>query len=458
MSSRRLFLVVAVLFLLSPVANVSHRASADVLGDGRIYLPLVRYDELPPSFVGLFSTCCTNYANPDFRSDVYTIRADGSRLTRLTDGDQADENPRWSADGTLVLWQRGPHTYDALDAWLMNSDGSNPRDIGRPGARESAQWAPVGHTISIREQDPGALLLANADNGSLKVLVEGATLGDVKWSPTGRLLGYAVLRTGGYDLYTATADGAEIRLLAKETDGTFSWSPDGVRLLYGKVTNAGRDLYIALLDGSGVHALVEAPGNQYFEGWIANGAKVLVRDAGTQPETFALAPVVGGPMTPFAAPGENETLYVASVSPDGSRVVMVRRLTPNNDWPRQWVEVQAADSREPTPISPVMIKGCASDGFWMDGWSFDGRKIAFSYYCQYSPSGISGSLFVARVDGATPTYKELDGALLATWLPGTDWLSVSIGWKLVNTRTGTVIALPLPAGQRVVMGGWRPVP
>ena len=58
------------------------------------------------------------------RFDIYTIEPDGSHLTRLTDDNQQNANPRWSPDGALI-------SYSSLDVsghyqlYVMNADGSD---------------------------------------------------------------------------------------------------------------------------------------------------------------------------------------------------------------------------------------------------------------------------------------------------------------------------------------------
>ena len=54
--------------------------------------------------------------------DIYTIRADGTDLRRLTD-DGASFAPRWTADGRL--------TFIRADAnWIMDADGSAQTELG----------------------------------------------------------------------------------------------------------------------------------------------------------------------------------------------------------------------------------------------------------------------------------------------------------------------------------------
>ena len=87
----------------------------------------------------------TRYA-PDDRFpydefDIYTIRPDGTDLTRLTDAEGNDAHSLWSPDGNFILFSSSrfgykdesplvlnqPQPYAEL--FIMNADGSNQRPL-----------------------------------------------------------------------------------------------------------------------------------------------------------------------------------------------------------------------------------------------------------------------------------------------------------------------------------------
>jgi tol-pal system beta propeller repeat protein TolB len=73
-------------------------------------------DHLPPAEVGI---------GPEF--EIHVMRTDGTCDTRLTSNLVEDRFPAWSPDGSRVAWSEQGHIL------LMNSDGSNPIDLG-PGS------------------------------------------------------------------------------------------------------------------------------------------------------------------------------------------------------------------------------------------------------------------------------------------------------------------------------------
>jgi Tol biopolymer transport system component len=79
---------------------------------------------------------------------IYTIRPDGTGLTRLTsglstyaDGGQGTYHPSWSPDGTQILFSHSPSTDGFADLFVMNSDGSGVHVLAKTELHENhAAW------------------------------------------------------------------------------------------------------------------------------------------------------------------------------------------------------------------------------------------------------------------------------------------------------------------------------
>ena len=66
----------------------------------------------------------------DCHTDIYTMRADGSEETQITDGPWWDDYPVWSPDGTKIIFV-SDEAYPAYsnDLYVMNEDGSDRQPL-----------------------------------------------------------------------------------------------------------------------------------------------------------------------------------------------------------------------------------------------------------------------------------------------------------------------------------------
>jgi TolB protein len=203
--------------------------------------------------------------NPDddtVINDVFTMEQDGGDLIRLTDGGGTSTDPAYSPDGSLIAFASDRGRYPATQGiYVMNAaDGSRVRRITSlpPGASldYAPRFSPDGtRLVFTREVDEatsdGALYVVKLDGSGLrKITPSDLYPGDADWSPDGTRIVFEASDPqapfGG--VWIVGSDGSELRNVTATASGVgaqdgFSdpvWSPDGslILTLHGVHANA----------------------------------------------------------------------------------------------------------------------------------------------------------------------------------------------------------------------------
>jgi Tol biopolymer transport system component len=215
------------------------------------------------------------------QQDVLIANADGSGLRRLTDDPYRDRFPRWSPDGTRLLFysDRGGN----YEVWTIDADGSGLKrqTDARGGPVLYPVWSPDGGRVAMLVRGVGDVVFRpdvpweEQDRQPLPDLGDG-WFGPKDWSPDGRrlvggrglpdgstagILAYS-LESGEYEVLRAS--GTEPRWLPDSRRVIFV--EDGAVMLLDRVSGEVRSVLAAPPDGSFISADVAAGGGTLFVG------------------------------------------------------------------------------------------------------------------------------------------------------------------------------------------------
>ncbi len=232
-----------------------------------VYLPAVLSAPLELAFAG----------RPDAQSplQIYTARADGSRLARLTDTAGHDNTwPSWSPDGrriAFISYREG----GVGRIYQMGADGGGQTRLVDDGgvATRYLRWSPDGSRIAFLYQWKvlSVMCILNLVSGQQSVL-SGYIPAALAWSPDNQRIAYI---DSSYDIRGMRVDQTDpvtITSTPERYENGVAWSPDGARLAF----TAGKELYQSASDGSGERLLASEPEANWIEdpSWSPDGTLI----------------------------------------------------------------------------------------------------------------------------------------------------------------------------------------
>ena len=182
---------------------------------------------------------------------VFTMRADGSGVTKVTGSTGSSGDAAWSPDGSLIAFGSDRGDYPSQQGiYVMGADGGNVRRVTTVPANAasdlSPRFSPDGMRLAFTRfrgkdrTETAALYSVWIDGTHLRRLTSFAIHADNSdWSPDGRRLTFdAYPNPDAYgDIYVVGADGRGLRNLTRNAVGHAGsadpvWSPDGRTILF----------------------------------------------------------------------------------------------------------------------------------------------------------------------------------------------------------------------------------
>lgn len=146
----------------------------------------------------------------DGNQEIYTAKADGSDLMRLTQSPGYDAHPCWSPDGKTIAF--ATDRWDGLELAAVRPDGTGLLRLTRsPGLDDYPAYSPDGTRLAFVSNRDGQfeVYLARSDGSGPRNLSQHP-LRDTfpTWTPDGRGITFVSNRDGGFDVYTQALEPA----------------------------------------------------------------------------------------------------------------------------------------------------------------------------------------------------------------------------------------------------------
>ena len=226
--------------------------------------------------------------------DIYSVCADGSDVTRLTDDPAYDGMPAWSPDGTQLAFVS--KRSGAAQVYRMDADGANVHQLTTDLQNDQPVWLPGGEQIAVRSTDGQGLWWWRAvDLNSDQVVDLTEASYDFffqkqVWSPTNPEIAFMSLseqagrNDGSSQIHVKAVDGSNERALTNNIWANINpvWSPDGKRLAFLSEMHGEYNvfaLYMMDVDGRNVRQVSEP---QFTESavfsWSPDGKQIAIGD------------------------------------------------------------------------------------------------------------------------------------------------------------------------------------
>lgn len=243
------------------------------------------------------------------QTDIYSLKPDGSNLTRLTNSApdvagnvQPQGSPALSPDRSRIVYVSVSSNNGASQSQLkiMNVDGTNARVVANTGGATAPTWSPDGARIVFSQGNDGVFLIGADGSGLRRLTDKGA---NPSWSTTNRIAfnaapgvrastATALVRqsrgvlpptTSTYtDIWTIGADGSALRQLTQQNQtetGLASinpaWSPDGKTLVFNSIPGSGVNAQLFLIGADGTNRRLLGGLSGTDAAWSPDGSRII---------------------------------------------------------------------------------------------------------------------------------------------------------------------------------------
>ncbi|MGA2538715.1 MAG: winged helix-turn-helix domain-containing protein [Terracidiphilus sp.] len=229
---------------------------------------------------------------------LWKANRDGSNPVQLTTGPNYAMNPRWSPDGTEILFTDVP-ANDPNKIYLVSSHGGSPQRLipDDADAEEDASWSADGRKIVFRAEgsqtsEKDRLLIFDLASRKVSVLPGSAGLWSPRWSPDGKYIAAMSFEVQGLKLLDVATQRWST-LPANERMDYPVWSSDSKYVYFLRLVNGDRGVYRIRAIGGKIERVADLKDwhiTGYYSFWMAldpTDGPLLLRDVGSD-DIYAL--------------------------------------------------------------------------------------------------------------------------------------------------------------------------
>lgn len=272
-------------------------------------------------------------------NQIFAIDSDGENLQRLTRSQGHDLSPdirlfaNPSEEKLPILRPNGMVAFvskndTASEIYLVEYSGGNATRFGIAGGYDSSpKWSPDGSKMIFVRTMPSyeEIMIANSDLGNISSLIRSTSpFAGMGWSPDGNRIVFSKGDVNHKSIFIMNSNGTDVKLIRGPTntnaiDTDPSWSPDGTRIAFTRSLDGNRDIYVMNIDGTGQRRLTESQASDYAPHWSPEADQIVfVSDRSGNNEIYAMN---------FAGNNERNLSNNTSSdlaprwSPDGTKIV-----------------------------------------------------------------------------------------------------------------------------------------
>ena len=266
----------------------------------------------------------------DGNLEIYSVNANGEKLTNLTNTRTHEFTPVVSPNRRLVSFLSGVPGDTAVE--VMRIDGTGRSRLTQGSAEHSSQrWSPSNDRIAYVKND-GAnsniyVTLVSEEKTALLTSIGGYQVGD--WSSDGNSVAFTVQSGPDQGIYIRNPDGVNEYRVTDALDYNPIWSPDSRQLAFLSTRDKNAEIYMMDADGGNLKRLTESDAPEYHLSWSPNGQSLLfVSERDGNPEIYTVTKSGARPTRlTFNTIVDNQPVW----SPGGKQIAFVSYLDGDAD-------------------------------------------------------------------------------------------------------------------------------